>query len=37
MIKELAEKAGLSPYDVFAKDSVEASIITSDDLEVKEE
>ena len=37
MIKELAEKAGISPDDVLAKDSVEASIITSDDLEVKEE
>lgn len=33
MIKDLADKAGISPDDVFAKDSIEASIITGEDLE----
>jgi hypothetical protein len=37
MIKELAAKAGISPDDVFEKDSLEASIITTDDLESIEE
>jgi hypothetical protein len=37
MIKELANKAGISPDDVFAKDSMEASIITGEDLEGIEE
>ena len=33
MIKKLAEKAGISPDDVFEKDSLDASIVTSVDLE----
>ena len=33
MIKELASAAGISPADVFAKDSMEASRISSSDLE----
>jgi hypothetical protein len=38
MIIELATKAGISPDDVFEKDSLDASVITSDDLEgIKEQ